>query len=277
MTQIRRIREVSAGEAGRKGHTLLEILAEHRSALVAFSGGVDSSLLLAAAREGCTGAVIAVTASSPIHPRREIEDARRIAALVGVRHEIVKTHEMGDPRFVKNPLERCYLCKRGLFAELKRYADGKGLAVVLEGSTVEDLSDFRPGEKALRETGARSPLRQADFTKADVRALAKAIGLPNWDKPAGACLATRFPYGTEITRELLGKVERIEEVLMALGFGQVRARFHGEVMRIEVPSEEIELAAGPDVRERIVQTVRREGLRYAALDLQGYRTGSLNP
>lgn len=277
MTQIKRIREVSEGEAGRKADALLDILGGQGSALVAFSGGVDSSLLLAAAREGCKGPVLAVTASSPIHPRREIEDARRIAGLVGVRHEIVKTRELDDPQFVRNPLERCYLCKRRLFAELKRYAGAKGLAAVLEGSTVEDLSDFRPGERALRETGALSPLRQANFTKADVRALAKAIGLPNWNKPSGACLATRFPYGTEITRELLGKVERIEDALLALGFRQVRARFHGEVMRIEVPSDEIDLVARPDVRDRIVQTVRREGLRYAALDLQGYRTGSLNP
>jgi uncharacterized protein len=277
MPKIKLIRALAEGEAGRKAQALLDILAKHTSALVAFSGGVDSSLLLAAAQEACKGSVVAVTASSPIHPRREIEDARRIAALVGVQHEIVRTHELDDPEFIKNPLERCYLCKRRLFRELKRYADKKGLGEVLEGSTVEDLSDFRPGEKALRETGALSPLRQADFTKADVRALAKSIGLPNWNKPAGACLASRFPYGTEITRERLAKVERIEDTLLALGFGQVRARYHGEVLRIEVPVDDIELAARPDIRDRIVQTVRREGLRYAALDLQGYRTGSLNP
>jgi uncharacterized protein len=274
---LRQIRQTAKGPLAEKASALLDKLRSLGSVLVAFSGGVDSSFLLAAAHEACGPQVLAVTASSPIHPRREIEDALRLASLIGCEHEIIKTKEMEDPCFYKNPHDRCYGCKRGLFMELSKTAASKGLSAVVEGSTVDDLSDFRPGERALLELRVESPLRHADFTKADVRDLSRAIGLPNWDKPSSACLASRFPYGTEITREALAKVERLEGVLMELGFGQVRARYHGDIVRIEVEPGSIELASRPDKRDALVQAARREGFRFVTLDLQGYRMGSLNP
>jgi uncharacterized protein len=160
---------------------------------------------------------------------------------------------------------------------MKELARSEGLGAVLEGSTVTDLSDFRPGEKALAELGILSPLRQADFTKPEVRALGKAVGLPVWDRPQAACLASRFPYGTEITPEALGKVERIEDGLRDLGFRQVRARYHGDLLRIELEKPDIDKAAEPATRDKIVQMARREGFRFVTLDLQGFRSGVFNP
>lgn len=277
MNQTRKMREVRKGELGRKTRQLIETLEDLGPALVAFSGGVDSSLLLAAAHEIHGEKVLAVTASSPTYPRRELDLARRIAGLIGAPIEVITTGELDDPRFASNPLDRCYHCKRELFMRLEAMARERGFDKVIEGSTVEDLSDYRPGERALRELEITSPLRQANFTKQDVRDLAREIGLPNWNKPAAACLASRFPYGTEITKDLLQKIERLEYILHDLGFEQARARYHGEILRLEVTADKIELAAEPAVRDRIVQAARREGFRFIALDLQGYRTGSLNP
>jgi uncharacterized protein len=262
--------------AAKAAHAV-ELVAGMCRVIVAFSGGVDSSLLLALAAQACPGKTLAVTASSPTYPRRELEAARRIASLVGVPVRVLKTKETDDPAFRANPLDRCYLCKRELFAKIKRLAESEAYAGVVEGSTVDDLGDFRPGERAVREAAVASPLRQAGFTKAEVRELARLLGLPNWDKPAAACLASRFPYGAEITREALARVERIEEVILDLGFFQVRARCHGDLLRIELEPEGLARAASPEVRDRLVEAARREGFRYVTLDLGGYRTGSFNP
>jgi uncharacterized protein len=272
-----KIRDLPEGDLKTKALNLLDIIARAGSALVAFSGGVDSSVLLAAAAEALPGRVLAVTASSPIHPARETAAARQIAAALGCRHRVIKTTELADPVFTANPPDRCYHCKKALFEEFKRLAAGEGLEAVMEGSTVSDLSDYRPGEKALAELGVSSPLRQADFTKPEVRALGKALGLPVWDRPQSACLASRFPYGTEITPEALARVERIENGLRDLGFRQVRARYHGDLLRIEVERPDIEKAAGPAARDTIVQMARREGFRFVTLDLMGFRSGVFNP
>ncbi|HVP58391.1 MAG TPA: ATP-dependent sacrificial sulfur transferase LarE [bacterium] len=266
-----------AGPLAAKAADLVAALRALSPVLVAFSGGVDSSLLLAAAQEACGGRALAVTASSPTFPRRELDSARAIAALVGARLKLIKTHEVDDPAFSANPQDRCYHCKRELFAKLAALASAEGYRAVVEGSNVDDLGDFRPGEQAARELGVVSPLRQVGLSKADVRELARAIGLPNWDKPAAACLASRFPYGTEITRDGLAKIERLEDALHDLGFHQVRARAHGDLLRVELEPREIETASAGPMRERIVQAARREGFRFVALDLAGYRTGSFNP
>ena len=287
-TGLRSIRDVAGAPPGGPAALLNRDLAERALALVdhirsmcpvvvAFSGGVDSSLLLAAAFEACEGKVLAITASSATYPRRELDRAREIARMIGAELQVLRTREMEDPAFRLNPLDRCYHCKRELFLKVKREAEDGGYRAVLEGSTVDDLGDFRPGERASRELEVISPLRQIGFSKSDVRELARSIGLPNWDKPAAACLASRFPYGTEITREALSRLERVEDAMYDLGFGQVRARYHGELLRLEVEPAKIELAALPETRDKIVQCARKEGFRFVTIDLQGYRTGSFNP
>ena len=274
---LTRLSDQAGGPLSVKADNLVRDLRSLGSLLVAFSGGVDSSLLLAAAVEACGPKVLAATASSPIHPRRELDQARRIADLIGAAHKVVRTGELADPGFTTNPLDRCYRCKLGLFARLRQMADEGGMDAVVEGSTVDDLADFRPGERALRELEIISPLRKADLSKREVRELARSIGLPNWDKSASACLASRFPYGIEITRASLGCVERLEDMLLDLGFRQVRARYHGELVRLEVEAGGLSEVVSPEIRDRIVQAARREGFRYVTLDLQGYRMGSLNP
>lgn len=254
---------------------LEEILAPHGSALVAFSGGVDSSLALAvAARALPEGKVLAVTSNNETYLPSELDLARDLARSLGVEHLIVNTRELDDPNYASNPTNRCYFCKSTLYSDLNGLAKERGYACVVDGANEDDEGDYRPGRKAARELGVVSPLSIAGVGKAEVRELAKHLGLPSWDKPALACLSSRFPYGQEITPEKLSQVARAEEFLRARGFGQVRVRHHGEIARLEVGPDELERAFA--MREEISAELKDAGFLYVTLDLSGYKSGSLN-
>ena len=246
------------------------------SVLVAFSGGVDSTLLLKAASETLGDRVLAVIASSETYPGREIRQARTIAKAMGVRHRVIHTCEIENPEFVKNPPMRCYHCKMELFSALKAIAEAEGIPFVLDGQNVDDEGDFRPGAKAGRELGVRSPLKEAGLTKDDIREISKAYGLPTWNKPSLACLASRFPYDTPIDVKSLRQVGAAEDVLRTLGAGQLRVRHHGPIARIEVAPGDFAKLLAPGVREKILARLKALGYLYVTLDLAGYRTGSMN-
>lgn len=243
---------------------------------VAYSGGVDSTFLLKVAHDVLGDRVLAVTARSATYPEREFHEATDFARNDGVRHAIVHSEELDLPEFSDNPIHRCYLCKRELFSQIKAIAARDGLRYVIEGSNLDDLNDYRPGLQAIRELGILSPLREAGLSKDDVRTLSRAMGLPTWDKPAFACLASRFPYGQQITREKLRAVEQAEQYLMDLGFRQVRVRHHGDVARIELSPAERGRLWEEALMDRIYEQFKTFGFAYTALDLKGYRTGSMN-
>jgi uncharacterized protein len=256
---------------------LATILTEMGSVLVAFSGGVDSTLLLkmAVATLG-PERVVAFTEDSPLHQAWEMIEAKSLAALLEVRHIIVSADELAMAEFVANPPNRCYLCKRVLYRDCQARAAELGLQQVVDGSTADDLHDYRPGRQALRELGIRSPLCEAGLGKEEIRAASRALGLPTWNKQALACLASRFPYGVEITRERLRQIEACETYLRDLGFTTFRVRYHHEVARIEVAEGDLARMVTPEVRRPLVEFFQQAGFTYVTLDLQGFRSGSMN-
>jgi uncharacterized protein len=247
------------------------------SLAVAFSGGADSTLVLKVALDCLPQpSVVAVIAASPTYPARELEEARSLARQLGAPVEEIETKELDDPAYVANPPDRCLYCKRELFEKVQQVARKHGLAAVADGSNADDEFDYRPGMRALDELGVRSPLKEAGIGKEQVREISRHLGLPTWDKPSMACLASRFPYGAHITRSQLKQVEAAEDFLRALGFKQVRVRHHGDIARIEVNADEIERLATKAVRAQVAERLRGLGYTYVTVDLEGFRSGSMN-
>lgn len=244
------------------------------SALVCFSGGVDSAFVLKVAHDVLGEKALGLTALSPALPRSEREEAGELAREMGVAHLLVDSHEIDDPRYSANPTNRCYFCKSELYAVAAREASARGFAAVLNGTNLDDLGDYRPGLQAATEAGVKSPLVDAGFTKADVRRCAQLVGLRVWDKPAAACLASRIPYGTSVTHTRLRQIDEAETAIRALGIRQVRVRLHGDLARVEVGAPEIERAFA--LRREVSSACKKAGFAFATLDLEGYRMGSHN-
>jgi uncharacterized protein len=246
------------------------------SLAVAYSGGVDSTFLLKVAHDVLQDRVIAVTARSSTYPEREFEEAAEFARSAGIKHIVIQSEELEIEGFTNNPPNRCYLCKYELFSKIKEVAEKYRIRYIVEGSNIDDLGDYRPGMQAIKELGIISPLKDAGLGKDAIRKLSKQMGLPTWDKSAFACLASRFPYGVKITRDKLAMVDRAEQYLLNLGFKQVRVRHHGDTARIEVAEAERLKFFDLELMENIYKQFQKIGFAYTALDLKGYRTGSMN-
>ncbi|RPJ62611.1 MAG: ATP-dependent sacrificial sulfur transferase LarE [Acidobacteria bacterium] len=259
-----------------KKRRLQEILVGLDSAIVAFSGGVDSAYLAFEAASVLGDRAVAVTADSPSYPAHHRDLAVALANRLGLRHEFISTGEMERPEYRANPANRCYYCKQELFGTLTTLARERGIAAVLDGSNADDRGDYRPGRQAAREYGVRSPLDEAELHKEEIRALSRDAGLPGWDEPSSACLSSRIPYDSEVTEDKLRAIEAAEDVLRALGFRHCRGRHHGDVARIEVARSDMVSLTEKETSDRVCRKLKALGFRYVSLDLEGYRTGSLN-
>ena len=278
MSSLVQIRKQESGEtdAARKEAELLARLAELPSLVIAVSGGADSAYLAWAAHRALGTRALSVTAISPSYSAYDRAELEKFIADTGVRHEFVETHEMENPAYRANAGDRCYYCKDELFNVLDVLAKVRGFAAVAYGVNADDMSDFRPGQRAAAEHQVLAPLLDANMNKADIRVLSQRAGLPTWDRPASACLSSRLPYGTEVTPERLLLVENGEAILRELGFRQFRVRLHDKLARIEIAAEELPLAMTPEMGAAISRRFKAAGFLYVALDLEGYRQGSLN-
>jgi len=263
-------------ETRRKYEDLKDRLKTMGGVLVAFSGGVDSTFLLKVASDVLGDSVLAVVASSETYPEREQKEALRLAGELKVRYRVIRTKELDDPGFRDNPPERCYFCKKELFSRLREIAAAENIPFICDGSNFEDTFDFRPGTKAGAELGVVSPLKDAGLVKSEIRILSKELGLPTWDKPAMACLSSRFPYFTRIEKESLRQIDAAEEFLKSKGFTQLRVRHHDKIARIEVTPQDFPRIVEDEMRSAIVENLKKMGYLYVTIDLAGYRTGSMN-
>jgi uncharacterized protein len=252
------------------------IFAPMRSLIVAFSGGVDSTFVLKVAHDTLGKSVLALTTTSPTMPDEDRDSALAMARMIGARHLVVESNELEIPGYAANPLNRCYLCKHNLFTVCEAKAAELGIDEIVDGLNLDDLHDYRPGMQAASEKRVRHPLVEAEMTKADIRALARSMGLPTWDRPASPCLSSRFPYGTQITPAGLEKVAAGEKLLHSMGFAVARVRYHGDVARLELEQSEMARVFEPALRETVDREFKKIGFRFVAIDLKGFRSGSLN-
>ena len=259
-----------------KENELRQILLDMDSCLVAFSGGVDSAYLAVVATDVLADSALAVTAESPSYPTHQKKIAMDVVARYGIRHEFIRSDELNDPNYAGNPVNRCYFCKHELYSKLQQMALDHGFRYVIDGTNLDDTGDYRPGRAAGKELSVRSPLIEAGLGKSEIRRLSRARGLPTWGQPASACLSSRIPYGSAVTKEKLEMIDRGETVMRSLGFRQTRVRHHGDVARIEIARDELELALSLEMFDRLSTEFKSIGFRFVTIDVDGYRTGALN-